>query len=364
MVTNNINNADLFQFTKDLLAWNAQFNHRMMPWKGEKDPYKIWLSEIILQQTRVEQGLSYYNNFVDTYPTIIDLANAKDEDVFKLWEGLGYYSRCKNLLYSARKIAYEYNGVFPSKYEEILQLKGVGPYTAAAIASFAFDLPYAVVDGNVQRVLSRYFGINTPIDSVEGKKLYQELANSLLDTSQPAIYNQAIMDFGATICKPQIPLCSECVLKNDCQALELNVVKDLPVKEKTLNKKTRFFHQFVIHYNNGVYIRKRTNKDIWENLYEFLLIETPVEHDLQEVKNTFIGGIQDHAIQEIVSSKIFKQTLTHISLYGQFHHVKVLDEVQLSNSFEWVPYSQLQNYAWPKMMQVFLKEKPSLAQLF
>ena len=335
-----------------------------MPWKGEKDPYKIWLSEIILQQTRVEQGLNYYNNFIHQYPTIIDLANAEDEKVFKLWEGLGYYSRCKNLLATARLIAKNYNGIFPSNYEDILNLKGVGPYTAAAIASFAFNLPYAVVDGNVQRVLSRYFAINTPIDSTDGKKIYQLLANELLDKQNPAIYNQAIMDFGATICKPQLPLCEHCVLNKDCQAYELKVVKDLPVKKNSLQRKNRFFHYFVLHYNNGIYIRKRVDKDIWQNLYEFLLIESPIDHDLTELKSHFWQSILEHEPVEVFSSPIMKQQLSHVNLLGQFPQIHLKNPISLSNSFEWVAYDQLKDRAWPKMIQQFLKEKSSLAQLF
>ncbi|MCY7291511.1 MAG: A/G-specific adenine glycosylase, partial [Ferruginibacter sp.] len=195
-------------FTENLMLWNNKYNRRTMPWKGEKDPYKIWLSEIILQQTRVEQGLEYYNRFLIKYPKVELLAVADENEVFKLWEGLGYYSRCKNLIVSARIIAFNYDGIFPNKYEDILKLKGVGPYTCAAIASFAFNLPHAVVDGNVLRVIARFFGIDTPIDSIKGKKVFNTLAQTLMDTVSPALYNQAIMDFGATICKPQLPLCS------------------------------------------------------------------------------------------------------------------------------------------------------------
>lgn len=364
MVTNNINNAELFQFTLDLLRWNAQNNHRIMPWKGEKDPYRIWLSEIILQQTRVEQGLDYYNKFIENYPTVFHLANANDENVFKLWEGLGYYSRCKNLLITARKIAHEYQGIFPKDYNELLNLKGIGPYTAAAIASFAYNLPHAVVDGNVQRILSRYFGMTTPIDSTQGKKLYQELATALMDPQYPGIYNQAIMDFGATVCKPQIPLCETCVLNQDCQALALNVVNNLPVKEKSIVKKNRFFHYFLIHVNNGIYIRKRIDKDIWENLYEFLLIESPMEHDLNEVVKDFWGGIQVPSSNDISSSTVLKQKLTHLTIHAQFHHVTLNDKLSLSNSFEWVSFEDLNMFAWPKIIQTYLKDKSGLAQFF
>ena len=195
------------------MYWNRHQNKRKMPWKGEKDPYKIWLSEIILQQTRVEQGLKYYEKFISTFSDIHKLAAAKDEKIYKLWEGLGYYSRCKNLIETARFISKKLNGKFPDAFEDILSLKGVGNYTASAIASFAYNQPYAVVDGNVFRVLSRFFGIKKPIDSTEGKKLFSGLAFELLDKKRPGIYNQALMDFGAVICKPY-PLCNSCVLKD------------------------------------------------------------------------------------------------------------------------------------------------------
>src|SRR5882757_84990 len=198
-------------FSDHLLKWHKGKNDRKMPWKGEKNPYKVWLSEVILQQTRVQQGWAYYENFLKAFPTIHDLAIAPEQKVFKLWEGLGYYSRCRNLIATAKKIDAEYNGQFPNTYGEILALKGIGPYTAAAIASFAFRLPHAVVDGNVTRVLSRYFGISTPIDTTAGKKLFTELADALLDKEQADIYNQAIMDLGATICLPRNPLCTACM---------------------------------------------------------------------------------------------------------------------------------------------------------
>ena len=220
-----------------------------MPWKGEKDPYKIWLSEIILQQTRVEQGLAYYTNFIKTFPTVHQLAKAPDEKVFKLWEGLGYYSRCRNLLATARFISKELKGKFPDNYESIKALKGIGPYTAAAISSFAYNLPHAVVDGNVFRVLARVFGISKSIDSTEGKKQFTVLAEELLDKNHPGLYNQAIMDFGAVICKPAAPLCDTCVFKKECYAFRHNKVNALPVKEKKINIKKRWFYYLVLEYS-------------------------------------------------------------------------------------------------------------------
>jgi len=245
-----------------LLQWNSYLNTRQMPWKGEKDPYKIWLSEIILQQTRVEQGWKYYEKFITLFPDINKLAAAKDEKIYKLWEGLGYYSRCKNLIETARFISKKLKGKFPDTFEDILSLKGVGNYTASAVASFAYDLPHAVVDGNVFRVLSRVFGIKKPIDSTEGKKLFSQLAFELLDKKRPGIYNQALMDFGAVICKPQNPLCHSCVLKDHCFAYKKGLVNKLPVKEKKIKITTRWFNYLVIGYNDKIYIHKRTSNDI------------------------------------------------------------------------------------------------------
>ena len=233
-----MNNKKDAYFTHRLLQWNSTENNRQMPWKGEKDPYKIWLSEIILQQTRVEQGLAYYNRFIEKFPSIDKLATAPETTVFKLWEGLGYYSRCKNLIATAKHISEELKGKFPDAYMDILNLKGVGPYTASAIASFAYNLPHAVVDGNVMRVLARYFAIDTPIDSTEGKNYFTILANKLLDKNQASFYNQAIMDFGATVCKPQLPLCPTCPLQKECVAYKNNAVQGYPVKEGKLVKKT------------------------------------------------------------------------------------------------------------------------------
>ncbi len=227
------------------MQWHNRFNNRQMPWKGEKDPYKIWLSEIILQQTRVEQGLAYFEKFISTFPSIHDLAAAPDEKVYKLWEGLGYYSRCANLLITAREIIKTRNGAFPKTFDEVIALKGVGNYTASAIMSFAYNKPYAVVDGNVFRVLSRFFGIKKPIDSTEGKKYFAELSARLIHKKKPALYNQAIMDFGAVICKPALPLCDQCILNTHCIAYQSHIVSLLPVKEKKIKQQKRFFNYVV-----------------------------------------------------------------------------------------------------------------------
>lgn len=340
-------------FTKKLLSWNKKLNFREMPWKGEKDPYKIWLSEIILQQTRVEQGWAYYERFIKAFPTVVKLANSPEQKVFKLWEGLGYYSRCKNLIATAKYIAFECQGVFLDQYDTILELKGIGPYTAAAVASFAFNLPYAVVDGNVFRVLSRYFGINTPIDSTEGKKKFTLLANDLLDKKKPGLYNQAIMDFGATICKPQQPNCRECVLSSHCAAFKEGRVDLLPVKEKKLKKTERWFHYFVVKAGNEVLIGKRDKKDIWENLHEYLLYESSFSFlpDLNKYRQLIKKQwqIKGHITEPI--SPPFRQQLSHQTIIGRFVLIDVEKKaIPMVKGYHWVKTVELKKYAFPAMI--------------
>lgn len=326
-----------------------------MPWKGEKDPYKIWLSEIILQQTRVAQGLDYYHQFVKTFPTIGHLARASETTVFKLWEGLGYYTRCKNLIATAKHINDELNGKFPDKYEDILALKGIGPYTAAAIGSFAYNLPYAVVDGNVYRVLSRYFGISIPTDSADGKTVFNKLANELLDKKQPGIYNQALMDFGAVICKPQLPLCSTCILRDRCEALLQGSVQQLPLKEKLIIKKSRWFYYLVIDFQGKYYVRKRAAGDIWENLYEFVLIEAneALELDNFQPLKELLGKIK-FEVENI--SAIYKQQLTHQTIRGQFIHIKIKKPLILKG-YETVDKRALKKLPFPKFISNYFKDK-------
>ena len=346
-----------------LLKWNTDSNDRQMPWKGEKDPYRIWLSEIILQQTRVEQGWNYYNRFIEAFPNIKALAKAPETTVFKLWEGLGYYSRCKNLIATAKFIAENNKGKFPDTYEDIVALKGVGPYTAAAIASFAYNLPHAVVDGNVFRVLSRYFGIDTPIDSVAGKKLFTGLANKLLDVKQPGIYNQALMDFGAVICKPKLPLCSTCPLNSKCVAYLTGYVDKLPVKEKSIIKKTRWFYFLRITYADKVYVRKRTESDIWQNLYEFVLLENdgPVENitTVESFKNVF-GSIKFNITRV---SQVYRQQLTHQTIHGQFISITINKPLALKG-YQPVSPGELALLPFPKFITHYLSDKNVSLNLF
>ena len=324
-----------------------------MPWKGEKDPYKIWLSEIILQQTRVEQGLNYYLRFIEKFPSIQKLAAAKEETVFKLWEGLGYYSRCKNLITTACYITKELQGKFPDRYETILELKGVGPYTASAISSFAFDLPYAVVDGNVSRVLARYFGIHLPIDSSTGKKEFASLAKKLMDKAFPGLYNQAIMDFGATICKPQLPLCAQCVLALNCKAFNENQIDILPVKEKKIIKKKRWFYYVVLEHNGRFLVRKRTSKDIWQNLHEFILSEKTGRKDPLSIFKTGFKDIarQPHKLVEI--SDFYKQQLTHQTIHACFLHVQITD-FSSGEGYELMDKKAISRLAFPKLLNDYL----------
>jgi A/G-specific adenine glycosylase len=352
-------------FSRKLIKWNKDKNVRILPWKSEKDPYKIWLSEIILQQTRVEQGLHYYNKFISEFPTINNLATSSDDRVYKLWEGLGYYSRCKNLIETARKITSEFNGVFPGNFEDLIKLKGVGPYTAAAISSFAFNQPIAVVDGNVQRVISRYFGITTPIDTQQGKNLYQELANELLDKHNPGVYNQAIMDFGATICKPVNPLCLQCIQKQECEAFNKGFVQKLPVKAKALTKKNRWLYYFLIEVGDKIYVRKRIEKDIWYNLNEFVLLETttPVRdsfHCHPFLKNLF--GNRTYDIYFI--SRVYKQQLTHQNIQGQFIIVKAKKDFSTLNSYKLIEKEKLKQYAFPRFINQFLHDRVAAGSLF
>jgi A/G-specific adenine glycosylase len=353
-------------FSDTLLRWNSAKNDRKMPWKGEKDPYKIWLSEIILQQTRVEQGLGYYERIVKAFPTIKKLAKADDNQVFKLWEGLGYYSRCRNLLASARFIATERKGIFPTTYDDILALKGVGAYTAAAIASFAYNLPYAVVDGNVFRVLARVFGMDLPIDTTEGKKKFGELAQSLLDRKNPGLYNQAIMDFGAVICKPIAPQCGKCPFSKTCVALAEKKVAQWPVKSKTLALRQRWFYFLLLMYRGRVAVRVRQQKDIWQGLYEFPLLETSTATPWPTLSRQAEkqGWLSPNAYRTEQVSALYRQTLSHQLIAGQFIHIVVKKKPALDKDWEWVTTERLDQLAFPQFINQHLKADSRQSSLF
>lgn len=349
-------------FTRQLLHWHNTLNQRDLPWKGVRDPYKIWLSEIILQQTRAEQGLAYYLKFVENFPTIHDLARATDEKVYKLWEGLGYYSRCKNLLFTARYISGELYGKFPDTYEELLKLKGVGPYTAAAIASFAFNEPKAVVDGNVYRVLARFLGNDTPIDLPEGKKYFQAQAEEFLDKSVPALYNQAIMDFGATVCTPKLAACETCCLQKKCVAFNTNTVYQLPVKANKISKEELFYYYLIFSYKNEVLIRKRIEKHIWQNLYEFYLVKVaePLEN-AEEAVSAFIKEYPAAKIKISDVSATSRQMLTHKKINGTFIQLSLSKKIHLPG-YSWIKKQALNDYPFPRIIYNYMQENKLLFQ--
>jgi A/G-specific adenine glycosylase len=327
-----------------------------LPWIGQTDPYKIWLSEIILQQTRVEQGLPYYLKFVDTYPTVGDLAEADEDEVFKLWQGLGYYSRARNMLAAARKIHREFNGEFPDTYEEIRALPGVGDYTAAAISSFAFGLTHPSLDGNVYRLLSRYFGIVESPQSSSGKKYFKRLAEQLIKDQDPARWNQAAMDFGSLQCKPRKPLCDSCPLDDRCEALKQDRVEELPVKIKAKPKRQRYMYFLVLESPQGYWLRKRSASDVWRGLYEYPNVELEEKRSPQEV----LKGKETQGLLNSLDSELHavigpeKQTLSHQHIWAFFLHLRT----KKSDLSTWAdlsasqPYTleQLRNLALPRVL--------------
>ena len=343
-------------FTHRLGEWHEWQNDRSLPWKNEKDPYRIWLSEVILQQTRALQGLPYYLRFLEAYPTVTDLAGANEEEAFRLWQGLGYYNRCKNMLATARLVRDEYGGHFPASYEQLLSLKGIGPYTAAAIASFAFGLPHAVVDGNVYRVLSRYFGIETPFDTTEGKKQFAALAQELLDTANSAGHNQAIMDLGATVCTPRNPLCNDCPLQAHCFAFRNNVINVLPVRSKKTEVKTRYFNFLLLQWEDTLWIHKRSGNDIWQNLHQPYLIETS-----EPITVTALEMLPEFSSLDLNYSKIeynghLIQRLTHRIIESRFFSIQLNNKPILQKSEgKWANMDELKNSAFPKTLVSFLR---------
>jgi A/G-specific adenine glycosylase len=344
-------------FSKTLIAW-YQSNKRELPWRGIKNPYHIWLSEIIMQQTRVEQGTSYYLAFIKKYPKPALLAKAPLDEVLKLWQGLGYYSRARNLHEAAQTIVSQYKGVFPTDYREILRLKGVGEYTAAAIASFAFNQPFAVVDGNVYRLLSRVFGIHTPIDSSKGKAEFRELAALLLDKQDPATYNQAVMEFGARYCKPRNPDCEKCVFNPICLAWRDKQVHLLPVKANKSKVRDRFFQYLVIRYKKDTWLRQRAEKDIWEGLYEFPLIEsgkswTEVQLQKSAEWKRFFKGLKPVIIQ---NSHTYKHLLSHQRIYAVFWEIEV-SKGMLVKDWKRTSLNNLQDFAIPRLVDLYLNER-------
>lgn len=341
-------------FSEILINWYRE-HKRELPWRESSDPYLIWISEIILQQTRVVQGYDYFIRFIKRFPDVTSLAEADEDEVMKFWQGLGYYSRARNLHAAARSM----NGVFPKTYPEVLALKGVGEYTAAAICSFAYNMPYAVVDGNVYRVLSRYLGIETPIDSTEGKKLFASLAGEFLDKSRPAVYNQAIMDFGAIQCTPQNPACLFCPLAGSCMALSKSMVAQLPVKQHKTKTTERFLNYIYVRAGACTFINKRTGNDIWKNLFELPLIETASSVTEEEllVLPEFIKLFDKEEVPVVRSiCRNVKHVLSHRVLYANFYEVVLPEKTKSFSSYLKIKTSELEQYAVPKLIHAFLEK--------
>jgi A/G-specific adenine glycosylase len=335
-----------------LIKWYHK-NKRDLPWRNISDPYKIWLSEIILQQTQVAQGLNYYIKFTETFDTITDLAKAPDDQIMRLWQGLGYYSRARNLHFAAKTVESKYNGIFPSTYESIKELKGVGDYTAAAISSFAYNLPYAVVDGNVYRVLSRIFNLDTPINSSKGKKEFQQLADEILDKKRASDHNSAIMEFGALFCRPQNPKCNECVVNVYCMAYQSNTVDLLPVKEKKIKIRSRYFSYFVINYKESIYIKKRTDNDIWKNLYEFFLIESSQNEEIDSLLQNRQEVFFSNNLVVKKTTTLKKHILSHQHIYATFYEIELNKAINLEG-YILIKRNDLNNFAIPQLLTKYL----------
>ena len=342
-------------FQHEIITWYA-INKRALPWRNTRDPYVIWLSEIILQQTRVEQGLPYFHAFHDAYPTVKDFANATETEILKRWQGLGYYSRGRNMLATAKQVLDLHNGAFPTSYNALISLKGIGDYTAAAISSFSSDEEKAVLDGNVFRVLARYFGIATPINSSAGKKEFGELAQQLIKRQIPSVYNQAIMEFGALHCKPKSPLCPICPLQLECVARSRGLVNQLPVKLKKLVKRTRYFNYFVAIDEENILVRKRTEGDIWQEMFDFPLLETEMPYVAEA--STFLDQAKIMFGNEVTLTHIAhkKHLLTHQIIYVDFFALdNYIINFKHDASAKWVTNADFEQLPQPKVIANFME---------
>lgn len=342
-----------------IINWYNE-NKRDLPWRKTKDPYLIWISEIMLQQTRVATAIDYFNRFTKRFPTVNELAKAQEQEVLNLWQGLGYYSRARNLHHSAKTIHTIYKGVFPDTYKDILQLKGVGTYTAAAISSFAYNLPYAVLDGNVFRVLARLYGIETAIDGTEGKKLFQSIATETMGNATPEIYNQAIIEFGALQCIPKSPNCDTCPVKTNCFAYKHNIVDKLPVKSKQIKLKNRYFYYLFLSCSNQFAIEKREGKDIWKNMYQYPLIESDKELSIENLINAKqwinIFGDTNLVIQSFSDNIVHK--LTHQNINCRFVHVEISEDYLNKNErFIFIDKKESEQYPFPKLIYEHIEKQ-------
>jgi A/G-specific adenine glycosylase len=343
-------------FNSYIHHWYSLFK-RDLPWRRTHDPYFIWLSEIILQQTRIDQGLAYYLKITEEFPTISDLANATEDHVLKLWQGLGYYSRARNLHLTAKIITEQYHGKFPDKYKKILLLKGVGEYTAAAIASISFKQEYPAIDGNVFRVLSRYFGISDPIDTPAGKKIFKELAAKLIKGTDPGMHNQALMEFGSLQCTPKKPDCIKCPLNEQCYAFSTKKTADLPVKLKKIKQRDRYFNYFVLLDDDYIWLNKRIGKDIWKNLFEFPMIETSSATSVEALFSMLeVERLIDKDQLVVEKVKDWKtHLLTHQRIKYRIITVRLLQECKMPAELIRVNKKDIYNFAIPKLLETHLK---------
>lgn len=343
-------------FAQTIIFWYNK-NKRDLPWRHTQDPYVIWLSEIIMQQTRVEQGTPYFDRFAEKYPTVADFASAEEGEILKLWQGLGYYSRGRNMHHTAQIVMEEYGGYFPSDYDSLIKLKGIGEYTAAAISSFASNEARAVVDGNVFRLLSRYFGIDIPINTGKGKKVFTELANELMDNEQAGIYNQAAMEFGSLVCKPKNPDCPICPLQQACTAYRTGQINVLPVKIRNQKFRERYFNYIIAIDKNGILMNQRGPNDIWENLYELPLFETNTLVDAGRLINqeNFLNVFGSQVLIKSIHGPV-KHILSHQRLYATFIEIENYSEnFDFGQGWKYVKLHDLENLAQPKLVFHFLK---------
>jgi A/G-specific adenine glycosylase len=352
---------DLMEFKRILAQWYVE-NRRELPWRNSSNPYHIWISEIILQQTRVIQGISYYHRFIETFPTIFDLANAPEDLVLKVWQGLGYYTRARNLHNAAKLVVKEYGGTIPDSYDELIKIRGIGPYSAGAIASFAFKKPIPAIDGNVYRIIARIFGVFTLPTTGLGKREFNQIVSDLMDRESPDTFNQALLDFGALQCIPRGPKCQICPFISYCYAFQNNMVESLPSKGKKTIPRDRYFNYLLVNYKGQTFISKRKSNDIWHSLYEFPLIETnnlidPEQLPRTEEWKTLLGSM-DVTIKYI--SPLVKHQLSHQTLHTRFVVVEVDSEpLCLMKNFLMIPTERIDDYSTPRLIDNFLAAEPA-----
>ncbi|MCF0071965.1 A/G-specific adenine glycosylase [Dyadobacter sp. CY261] len=354
---------EVIDFNRRLKSWYLE-NHRPLPWRETKDPYKIWLSEVILQQTRVVQGLPYYERFIDQYPTVHDLAAADERDVLRLWQGLGYYSRARNMHFTARQVVNEYKGEFPETSEKLSKLKGLGQYTAAAIASFAFDEVVPAIDGNVYRVMSRIFGIQSDMLSSEGKKEFSRLARQTVSREDPATYNQAMIEFGALQCVPASPNCAVCIFNDRCFAFAHQMQGQLPVKIKKLTVKQRFMNYYVVRQGDRLAMQERRGRDIWTGLYDFYLIESKLfattPDELTITDSIFRNLLTKGRLSEV--PKLYSHILTHQRLQVRFWWLEIpeTERIDLPPGLAFYDHEEVEALPKPILIDTFLREEDYL----